>query len=440
VILFEPNFNGPLYRVSAGGGVPTPVTTLDKTETSHRWPYFLPDGRHFLYTVLGAPESRGLRIGSLDGKENRRLLNDVSTDGEYAPQGYLLFRREGALMAQAFDADKLQFTSEPFPVAEQVGYDASINRTFFSISQTGVLAYESNSSGKTQLAWVDRNGKQLSSVGQPSNYFRPRLSPDEKQVAVDDLDAQGNRDIWIIDLARGTPTRFTFDPAVDWIPVWSPDGSRILFSSNREGVFDLYQKPATGAGKEVLLLKSDLPKNPTDWSADGRFILYTVNDPKTSFDLWVLPLFGDQKPFPFLQTQFNERAGRLSPDGQWIAYASDESGDWQVYVQSFPAGGGKWQISTNGGFFPAWRRDGKELFYVSPDKKVMTLDVKGAGATFERGVPRALFDLRVSDLTGAQARFAVTADGQRFLVNNTIVENASSPIAVVLNWTADLKR
>src|SRR5215813_3127910 len=195
-----------------------------------------------------------------------------------------------------------------------------------------------------------------------------------------------------------------------------------------------------GAGKEVLLLKTDLTKNPTDWSADGRYILYTVNDPKTKFELWVLPLFGDQKPFPFLQTEFNERFGRFSPDGRWIAYASDESGDWQVYVQNFPAGGGKWQVSTNGGSFPAWRRDGKELYYVSPDKKVMAVDVKGAGGTFERGVPKALFDLKVSSFVSIQARFAVTADGQRFLVNNTIGENASSPIAVVLNWTADLKR
>ena len=440
VILFAPNFNGPLYRISAGGGEPKPVTTLDKTnvETSHLLPYFLPDGRHFLYTVTGGPESRGIHLGSLDGKENRRLLNDIS-DGEYSPLGYLLFRRENALVAQAFDADRLQFTSDAFPIAEQVGYDASLFRAFFSISQTGVLAYNSNS-GKTQLAWVDRNGKQLSLVGQPRNYLRPWLSPDEKQVSVDDLDAQGNRDIWIIDLARGNPTRFTFDPAAEVYPVWSPDGSRIVFASNREGVFNLYQKPATGAGKEELLLKTDLVKTPTDWSADGRFIIYTVTDPKTKYDLWVLPLFGDQKPFPFLQTEFNEGAGRFSPDGRWMAYASDESGDWQVYVQSFPARSGKWQVSTNGGSFPAWRRDGNELYYISPDKKVMAVDVKGTDTSFERGVPKALFDLRVSNFTSAQARFAVTADGQKFLVNNTIVETTSGPITVVLNWTADLKK
>src|SRR5215831_6731619 len=442
VIVFVPSFNEALYQVSAAGGEPTPVTTLDKSrmETSHRWPHFLPDGHHFLYSVNGGSESRGIYVGSLDGKEKRRLLNDVTSDGEYAPPGYLLFRRESALVAQAFDADKLQFTSNAFPIADQVGYDASTFRTFFSISQTGVLAYDSNS-GKTQLAWIDRNGRQLSSLSQPSNYFRPWLSPDEKQVAVDDVDAQGNRDIWIIDLARGNPTRFTFDPAVDWLPVWSPDGSKILFASNREGDFNLYQKPTTGAGKEVLLLKTDLSKSPTDWSADGRYILYTVNDPKTKLDLWVLPLFGDQKPFPFLQTEFNERNGRLSPDGRWMAYHSDESGgDYQIYVQSFPAGGSKFQVSTKGGAFAAWRGDGKELYYLSPDKKLMAVDVKGAGDTFERGVPKALFDVRVSNFTSAQARFAVTSDGQKFLVNNTIGETTSGPITVVLNWTADLKR
>jgi len=443
VIVFVPSFNEALYQVSAAGGEPTPVTTLDKSrmETSHRWPHFLPDGHHFLYTVNGGSESRGIYVGSLDGKEKRRLLNDVSSDGEYAPPGYLLFRRESALMAQAFDADKLQFTSNnPLPIADQVGYDASTNRTFFSISQTGVLAYDGNS-GKTQLAWIDRNGKQLSLLGQPSNYFRPWLSPDEKQVAVDEVDAQGNRDIWIIDLARGNPTRFTFDPAVDWLPVWSPDGSKILFASNREGDFNLYQKPTAAAGKEVLLLKTDLTKSPTDWSADGRYILYTVIDPKTNYDLWVLPLFGDQKPFPFLQTEFNERNGRLSPDGRWMAYHSDESGgNFQIYVQSFPAGGSKVQVSTNGGAFAAWRGDGKELYYLSPDKKLMVVDVKGAGDTFESGVPRALFDMRISNFTSGQARFAVTGDGQKFLVNNTIGESTSGPITVVLNWTADLKK
>ena len=223
-------------------------------------------------------------------------------------------------------------------------------------------------------------------------------------------------------------------------PFGTPPKISTKASSNREGAFNLYQKSASGAGKEELLLKTELPKFPTDWSADGRFIVYNVIDPKTKADVWVLPLFGDQKPFPLLQTEFNERIGRFSPDGRWIAYASDESGTNQIYVQSFPTSGGKWQVSTNGGSFPAWRRDGKELFYVSPDKKMMAVEVKGEGATFERGVPKALFDVRVPSFNAAQARFAVTADGQKFLVNNTIGETTSAPIAVVLNWTADLKK
>ena len=286
---------------------------------------------------------------------------------------------------------------------------------------------------------MDRGGKQNGLVGPPGNYLRPGLSPDEKRVVVDDVDSQGNRDVWIIELGRGNPSRFTFDPAIDVAPVWSPDGSRIVFASNREGTLNLYQKPASGAGKEELLLKTDLAKFPLDWSADGRFLLYQVNDPRTKYDLWVLPLFGDQKPFPFLQTEFNERYGRFSPDGRLIAYASDESGAYQIYVQSFPTSGGKFPVSTNGGSFPAWSRDGKELFYVSPDKKMMAVEVKGEGATFEPAMPKVLFDLRVRSFIDPQARFAVTADGQKFLVNNSIGET-SAPIAVVLNWTADLKK
>src|SRR3989454_155521 len=250
VIIFTPGTLEPLYRVSAAGGEPTPVTTLDKSrqETSHRWPYFLPDGRHFLYTVFGGPESQGVYVRSLDAKENRRLLSAVNSDAAYAPPGYLLFRREATLMAQAFDADKLQLTGDPFPIAEQVGSDASTFQTFFSVSQTGVLAYNSGGSGKTQLAWMDRGGKQNGLVGPPGNYLRPLLSPDEKRVAVDDVDLQGNRDVWIIELGRGNPSRFTFDPAIDVAPVWSPDGSRIVFGSNREGtlnLLNLYQKPAS---------------------------------------------------------------------------------------------------------------------------------------------------------------------------------------------------
>jgi eukaryotic-like serine/threonine-protein kinase len=441
IIIFEPSPNDPLYQVSAEGGEPKPLTKLDtsRQEASHRWPYFLPDGKHFLYSVLGGPQGQGIYITSFDGKETRRLLDLRDSAVAYAEPGYLLFRRETALVAQAFDTKTLQLSGEQFLIAEQVGYEVSTLQANFSVSQTGRLAYSSGSFGKAQLTWIDRSGKELGVIGQPGFYIRPSFSPDGKRIAVDGPDLQGNRDIWLIDVESGNPTRFTFDPSTEIFPVWSRDG-RIVFTSDREGPRHLYQKNATGAGKEEPLLKSDSNKIPMDWSRDGRFIVYTVNDPKTKIDLWVLPLFGDQKPFPFLQTEANERLARFSPDARWIAYVSDESGANEVYVQTFPASGGKWQVSSSGGYHLAWRPDGKELFYISSDKKMMVVEVKGEGATFERGAPRALFDVRIPSFNTPLAQFAVTADGQKFLVAKPVGENTSTPITVVLNWTADLKR
>ncbi|HEV8367882.1 MAG TPA: protein kinase [Pyrinomonadaceae bacterium] len=441
VILFAPTPNEPIFQVSAAGGAPTPLTKLDPShqESSHRWPYFLPDGRHFLYAINGGPQSQGIYVRSLDAKENRRLLDTPNSVVAYAAPGFLLFRRESTLMAQAFDADKLQLSGESFPVAEQVGYDVASFQTFFSVSETGILVYSGGSYGNSQLIWVDRAGKEIGSLGGPGNFIRPWLSPDGKRVAVDGVDPQGNRDIWLLDLATGQPTRFTFDPATELFSVWSPDGTRIIFSSDKEGPRQIYQKPATGAGKQELLVKSDDNKFPSDWSADGRFILYTVNDPKTKLDIWVLPLFGDQKPFPFLQTEANERNAKFSPDGRWIGYTSDESGINQIYVQTFPASGGKWQVSTNGAYFLAWRRDGTELFYVAIDRKMMTVNVKAEGANFKSGQPTPLFDMHVPSFNAAVTQFAVAPDGQRFLVSNTVGGLNTGPITVVLNWTADLK-
>jgi serine/threonine protein kinase/Tol biopolymer transport system component len=443
VIIFSPTPNDPLYRVSAEGGEPAPLTKLDPShqEASHRWPYFLPDGHHFLYSILGGPQGQGIYIATVDAKESRRLLDVRDSVVAYADPGYLLFRREGSLLAQAFDDKKLQLSGNAFPIAEQVGFEASTFQTYFSVSQTGVLTYSSGNYGQTQLNWVDKGGKELGTIGQPTNYYiRPWVSPDGKRIAVDGPDLQGNRDIWLIDLVSGNPTRFTFEASTELFPVWSWDGSRIVFASDREGPRNLYVKNANGAGKEELLFKSDANKIPMDWSRDGRFILYVVNDPKTRIDLWLLPLFGDQKPFPFLQTEANERLARFSPDGRWIAYVSDESGTNEVYVQPFPASGGKWQVSTNGGYHLAWAHSGKELFYISTDKKMMAVDVKGEGATFERGTPKALFDRRIPSFNTPLAQFAVGADDQKFIVANPVAENSSVPITVVLNWTADSKK
>jgi serine/threonine protein kinase/Tol biopolymer transport system component len=441
VIIFEPTPNDPLYRVSAEGGEATPLTTLatSRHEASHRWPHFLPDGRHFLFSVFGGPQSQGIYLSSIDAKDSRRLVDARESSAVYAEPGFLLFRRETTLVAQAFDAQKLQVSGEPIPIAEQVGFEATTLQTYFSVSQTGVLVFSTGGAGKTQLTWIDRSGKEVGLIGPPSNYIRPSLSPDGKRIAVDGPDPQGNRDVSLIDLG-GNLTRFTFDPGTDLFPVWSPDGSRIVFSSDRDGPRNLYQKNGTGAGKEELLLKTDTNKIPMDWSADGKYILFTVNDPKTKIDLWVLPLFGDQKPIPWLQTEANERLARFSPDGRWIAYVSDESGVNEIYVQSFPTAGGKWQVSTNGGYFPAWRHNGKELFYVSSDKKMMAVEIKGEGANFERGVPKALFDVRIPSFNTPQSQYGVTADGQKFIVAAPVGETTSIPIDVVWNWTAALKR
>ena len=443
VIIFTPDISNRLYRVSASGGVPTPVTTLDEShqETSHKFPQFLPDGKHFLYLIQSAQgENTAVYAGGLDSKENKRLLS-TRVKAAYAPPGYLLFLRERTLMAQPFDADKLLLTSEPFPLAEQVGFNSVLGLANFSVSDNGVLTYMSGILRAGQPALFDRGGNLLSSVGPAGEYFNIFFSPDEKRVAAAVADPQsGTRDVWLLDIARGTPTRFTFDPAEDFLPIWSPDGSRILFASDRDGSGTLYQKSASGAGNEEQLLKTNERKWPTDWSRDGRFIIYTNFNQKTKADLWVLSVTGGQGPTPFLQSSFNEDYARFSPDGHLVAYASDDSGKFEVYVQTFPVSGGKWLVSANGGAQPRWRRDGKEIFYIAPDRKLMAVDVKLEGSTFEAGVPKVLFQTHVTGYPNPRNVYEVSADGQRFLIITPLEEATSTPITVVANWNADLKR
>lgn len=433
--------SGPLYRVSVGGGEPTAATVLDQSsfETSHRWPQFLPDGRHFIYFARSnRDENAGIYVGSLDSKETKRLFS-TNLDAVYAPPGFLLFLRNEMLMGQKFDVEKLEFTGEPFLVAENVAYNIGLGRGAFSVSENGVLAFQSGSGELNQPLWFDRGGKQIGALGSASLYFTVWLSPDEKQAAVNRVDTKtGAQDIWLFDLLRGIPSRFTTYPAGNSNPLWSPDGSSIVFSSNREGLNDLYQKTAGGTGNEEALLKSGEEKWPDDWSSDGQFIVYQSFNPKTKWDLWVLPMSGDRKPFPFLQTEFSEQQARFSPDVKWIAYTSDESGAAEVYVQAFPASGGKWRVSTSGGGQPIWRRDGKELFYIAADRKLMAVKIK-LGATFETGAPEPLFETRVLTVTDFRNHYAVSSDGQRFLINSNIEESRTTPINVVVNWTAGLK-
>ena len=443
VIVFAPAAAGSLQRVSASGGTPSAVTQLDqaRVELTHRWPYFLPDGQHFLYLSRGASvsetETGTIYVTSLASKESKLLLR-ANSNVAYA-QGYLLFLRGATLMAQAFDAKRLETVGDAFPIAEQVQSEPSIARGVFAVSDNGVLAYQTGSAKNgSQLAWFDRNGKQLSVLGDVAIYSYPHLSPDGKMLTVAIVDPQnGNQDIWLYEVARGLRTRFTVDPGDERSPVWLPDGSRIVFSSNRKGHIDLYQKSASGVGSDELLLESDLEKHPMSWSPDGRFLLYSTVDPKTKVDLWVLPLGGDRKPFPFLQTEFNEFDGQFSPDGRWIAYTSDESGRNEIYVAPFPGPGGKQQISASGGRQPRWRGDGKEIFYLAPDNKLMAAEVNGPGASLVIGAVRPLFEAHPYE---SGYVYDATADGQRFLVNSVVEQKASAPITMVLNWTADLKR
>jgi eukaryotic-like serine/threonine-protein kinase len=439
VIVFTPAFGNPLSRIPAAGGTVTPVTALDQAagETSHRFPWFLPDGRHFLYTARNAnPDKTVIYVGDLESKE-RRLLFAASSNVVYTLPGYLLFMRDRTVMAQAFDTAALRTTGDPFPAVEQVDYVQANIQAQFAVSQTGVLAYYAGGSVlNAQLNWVDRAGKPLGTVGPPGTMLSPSISPDGDTVAVDRLDVRtGTFDIWLHDLAHGADSRFTVDPAHDRSPIWSADSARIIFSSNRTGKYGLYQKSANGTAQEALLYESTDPIYPTDWSRDGRIALFECVSPRTGYDLWVLSLSGEPRPVPFLQTEFRERNARLSPDGRWVAYDSDETGGYEVYVQAFPGKEGKWPISSKSGTRPAWSRDGKELFYIAGDNKLMAVDVKG-GVKFEHGVPKALFEAR----TPPDASFDVAPDGKRFLMVSALSHDANPPMTVVINWQAGAKR
>jgi Tol biopolymer transport system component len=346
--------------------------------------------------------------------------------------------REGTLMSQRFDPDRLQLIGDPFRVADGIGSNASVNSNAgFSVSRNGILAYRGGTvADGNLLTWTDRTGKTIETVGDRDNYEGPVLSPDLQRLAV-----FKSGDIWIRDLARGTETRFTVDPAADNAPVWSPDGKSIVFQSTRSFPGDLYIKDAGGGAPEQPLLQSDHAKMPEDWSLDGRFLLYRDADPKSRADLWVLPMTGDRKPQSFLQTEFAETQGRFSPDGHWIAYVSNISGQPEVYVQSFPVSNTKYPISSGPAIAPRWRRDGKELFFISGQgavRDIMAVDVTiPKDGTFKAGVPHKLFSAVFSGNI-QRSGWAVTPDGQRFLLNvfpqSGIGSPLSTPITVVVNW------
>lgn len=435
---------GPLYRVSQAGGEPTRLTSLDESrfETSHRWPNFLPDGQHFLYFVrTGKVETTGAYVGSLNSKDTKQLMSSI-VSVVYAPPGFLLFLRNETLLAQPFDVNDLKLTGEQVPIADQVAYNPGLGRGAFSVSDNGILVFRAGGGYIDQPLWFDRTGKQIGSVGEPGMYFNLGLSPvDQRQVAVDRTDPQtGTNDIWLFDLSRnGVSARFTTDPGGDSTPLWSPDGNSIVFASNREGGSNLYRKSASGGGNEELLFKSAEEKFPDDWSSDGQFIVYESFNPNTKWDLWVLRV-NEKTSSPLLQLNFNERQAQFSPDGKYIAYVSDKSGAPAVYVQTFPSSGSEWRISAGGGAQPKWRRDGRELFYIShPDRKLMAVDIT-LSPRFEAGVAMKLFDTRALTTSDFRNHYVVTADGQRFLINSFPEDRGATPINVVKNWPALTKR
>jgi serine/threonine protein kinase len=436
-----------IFRVSSGGGIVTVVTKVETIMKAHRWPQFLPDGRHFLFHVQGGdPEHRGLYAGSLDGGIQKFLLHSESS-AVYASPGYLLYVDGDTLLGQAFDAARLEVRGEPFTVAEHVGRSTGFN-IGASTSGTGMLAYAAAILHRGRLTWFDRAGNSLDSVGVEGDYSDFRLSRDGQTLAVSLVDPKAwNPDIWLIDLVRGGPSRFTFGSALNAAPVWSPDGARIVFRTNRNGMTEWYAKSAGGGGNEEAVLTNETQHaagidSPnlvcSDWSPDGRYVIGSVPQQSTGDDLWLIPLGGDKKPFKFLGPPSDQIHGNFSPDGRFVAYTSNESGRFQVYVQTFPLSDRKWQVSTDGGYEPRWRGDGREIYYLSEDRKLMAVSV-GTGPSF--AVPKVLFQTRVPEgVTSRHTHYVPSSDGQRFLINTQTGDALPNPITVVLNWQAELKK
>ena len=446
-------FGGPLMRVSASGGGATPLTVLDTAhgDVAHTEPRFLPDGTHFLY-ARDTGTNGFTSVGSLNAKpeeQDSRRLVETGYGAAYAPSsdldsGQLLFLRDGTLMAQPFDARHMTVSGEPVQIAEgQVGayYDAGL----FSVSANGTLVYLPSGSVESQPTWLDAQGKVLGSVGEPGPYSGLTLSPDGTRAVVWRYTLpEQHVGLWLLDLSRGTSTRFAIAPAAEnRSAVWAPDGRSIIFGSMQAGqLTDIYEKPANGANDEEIRLKSDEDKFPTSWSPDGRYVLYVAQGRQTKWDLWVLPLEGHQKPVPFLRTPFDEFDGHFSPDGHWVAYGSDESGRDEIYVRPFSPGasgqtdsdaGDKTLISNGGGTFPMWRQDGRQLYYIDLSGKLMAVKVTTSGAVFQAGSPTFLFQ------TPKSTSWSPSPDGKRFLFLVPETQDAE-PFTVVLNWKAGLKK
>ena len=442
VIVFAPNALGGLHRVSSRGGPSVEITkpTLPDTETSHRWPLFLPDGKHFLYLAANFAGQSGddtVFLASLDSKERRSILS-TAANVAYAEPGYLLYLRDKALVAQGFDLKRFELTGEPHTLTEAVLYFPQVARAVFSASNAEALVTQTGKGASiSQLTWFDRNGRSIETLGAPEAYDNVRLSPDGRRVASDQADEERNVDIWVHE-PRGAKTRLTFHPALDQAPIWSPDGKQILFMSNRTNSFQLYLKNSDGSGLEQQIgvgAGREVQMHAWDWSRDGQHVLVRKQN-----ELWYFN-WSDRVLKPLIESKWTVRNAQFSPDGRWIAYSSNETGNMEVYVSPFPGMNGKWQVSNRGGQEPRWRKDGKELFFLSPDGKIMAAPV-ATGAGFEAGSAIALFQTHRRQPISAQDLFSydVSGDGQRFLVATKVDEANAAPLSVLLNWASEMEK
>jgi Tol biopolymer transport system component len=428
-ILFTQNTVSPVYRIPASGGEAVAITRLDaERHTGHRFPSFLPDGRHFLFYAQAIEAESGLYLGSLDGGEPKRL-GPADTAGRYFPPDRVLYMQQATLFARKLDVGRGELVGDPETVATGVGSD--FFQGGFSVSAAGSVAHRTGTASQAQLTWFDRTGQVLSQGGDLNG---PELSPDDRRV-VFDRTLRGNRDVWVMDLGRGSLTPLTFDAAVDGYPLWSPDGARIAFESTRNGTFDIWIKPFSGAEPEQLLLETPDAEWPLSWSSDGRYLLYTSTDLKTRWDLFALPMIGDHRePIAVADTPFAERMGGFSPDGHWVAFETNESGRPEIVAQAFPVPNGRLPVSTTGGTAPRWNADGTEIYFIAPDGRLMSVPVMVTESTFDAGAPVALFSPGVTGQTFKQ-QYAVSRDG-RFLVDSLLgAPSSDSPITLILNWS-----